>query len=115
MCNFNSEECWYLHEDKSDNKNYPDNFQCYVCKNDFMSKHDLMEHKKKHQSKKIINVGSKTSAPSAWTQPLHSVPQQDFHQIQPAAAPDQEALMLTLNLINQRLQAIENKMFPELM
>ena len=56
MCNFNSEECWYLHEDRSGSEMSHDNFQCPVCKNGFMSKHDLMEHKKKHNTKRSLLV-----------------------------------------------------------
>ena len=121
-CNFNSEECWYLHETRPNSENNlinsetnTNSFQCFVCKNDFMSKFDLMEHKKKHQTRKVTTGDSVSPAPSAWTKPLHSAPQQDFPQPPPTAAPDQEALMVTLNMINQRLQMIENRMFPQVM
>ena len=56
-CNFSSEDCWYVHgEDGKDDTNtnqVEEDFECFVCKNLFPSKYDLMEHKKKHHLSKI--------------------------------------------------------------
>ena len=127
-CKFSGDECWYVHERSSLISESGE--KCFECKVSFPSKYTLMEHKKKdHQSRnkhsstatKEINL-SKT--PSEGASPLSSVWQKDFHQPPPAAAPDQTALMIALNMLNQkmdtinsisqRLQALENKMFPKL-
>ena len=107
---FSSFECWYLHEESDFN-------------NDF-------EHKKKdHQSRNIPSSTTtkgrkKSTTQTISPQPLSSVWQGDFQQPPPAAAPDQTALMMALNMLNQkmdsinsltqRLQALEAKMFPQL-
>ena len=141
-CNFSAEDCWYLHEneDKDSKSSHAekDNFMCFVCKNIFMSKHDLMQHKKKHHPSKVLcekfkkgicqrssdechyihsqpttNQSSTGPSHSAWDQPLPSLQKKDFYQTQPAPAPDQGTLMAALNMLSQRLQALEEKMFPQ--
>ena len=66
-----------------------------------------MQHKNKYHP---INHPPKQNA---WDKPLPHLPKQDFYQPPPAAAPDQGPLMEALNMLNQRLQAIEEKMFPQ--
>ena len=140
-CNFSAEDCWYLHENE-DKGNIPshsnaENFQCFVCKDNFMSKHDLMQHKKKNHSSQTLcekfkqgvcersaqechykhpqtSTKQNTSGqkPNPWAQKLPTV-QKDFYQPQHAPAPDQGPLMEALNMLNQRLQALEEKMFPQ--
>ena len=143
-CVFSSEKCWYLHEDKVSNVNSGfksgTEFQCFVCKKTFMSKYDLMQHKRNHHPSKIpctkfqsgtcdrstedcnykhilptTNEKSNTMTANAWAQPLHQVQQQDFHKVPPTVAPDQATLVVALNLQSQRLQAMEERMFPKLM
>ena len=141
-CHFSAEECWYLHKVKpnsgdSDERNAE--FQGFVCKNIFSSKYDLMEHKKKNHPSKILctkfqkreckrssedcrylhvlstsvpGVGS-ISSQNAPAQKLSSVWQQDFPQLPPTTAPNQEALIMALNMVNQSLQAL-GKIFPRL-
>ena len=141
-CHFSAEECWYLHKVKpnsgdSDERNAE--FQCFVCKNIFSSKYDLMDHKKKNHPSKILctkfqkreckrssedcrylhvlftsvpGVGS-ISSQNAPAQKLSSVWQQDFPQLPPTTAPNQEALIMALNMVNQSLQAL-GKIFPRL-
>ena len=82
-------------------------FQCFVCKNVLTSKNDLMQHKKK------LHQNNLTPKPNVWAQPQAPLPKQDFQQPPPAAAPDQGPLIEALNMLNQRLQAIEKKMFPQ--
>ena len=57
-CNFSAEECWYIHGDTSnvdtDDIDDLNTFECFICKNMFSSKYDLMEHKKKHHSNKSL-------------------------------------------------------------
>ena len=127
-CKFSGDECWYVHEDTgliSDSGE-----KCFECKVSFPSKYYLMEHKKKehHIKHKLSSPATKqgniNSTPSEGSVPLSSVWQGDFHQPPPAAAPDQTALMIALNMLSQkmdtinsmsqRLQALENKMFPKL-
>ena len=66
-CHFSSDECWYLHENKHEEisgvEDTQDNIQCFVCKSNFGSKYDLLEHKKKqypskgsHKKKTIESV-----------------------------------------------------------
>ena len=46
-CNFSREECWYLHEEGTNTETNLDiNVICNICRNMFMTKRDLMEHKK---------------------------------------------------------------------
>ena len=52
--------------------------------------------------------------PSAWAQPLPLLQQQDFQRPKLVTPPDQGALMLALNKISQRLEALENKMSHQL-
>ena len=52
--------------------------------------------------------------PNAWSQPLHKVQEQDFYQTPPREAPDQVPLVRALNMLNQRLQSMEERMFPKL-
>ena len=139
-CIFSSEECWYLHEDNTNSSTSQinhENYQCFVCKNDFSTKHDLMEHKKKnHPSKMLctkyqtgicdrsaekcryvhsqtsIQKNSISSKPNAWDKPLSSGWQQDFQQTAPTAAPDQGTLVKALIMLNQRLESMEKRMFP---
>ena len=112
--------------------------ECFVCKNSFPSKYDLMEHKKKNYPSKIpcnkfqkgechrsaeecrykhvgitLQPSNTISQPTNSEQPLPSMWQKDFPPLVPSAAPDQEALILALNMVHQRLQAME-KMFPRL-
>ena len=109
-CKFSSHECWYLHEE-SDNYNE--------------SEHKKKDHhaRNNHPSK-ATKKGNITPTPIVSSQPLSSVWQGDFWQPPPAAAPDQTALMFALNMLNQkldtissmtqRLQTLEEKMFPKL-
>ena len=142
-CAFSSEECWYLHEDKVDSDNHVSNtateFQCFVCNNIFISKYDLMKHKRENHPSKIpctkFQIGAcdrssencnydhklptteikRTSPiPNAWSQPLHKVQEQDFYQTPPREAPDQVTLVRALNMLNQRLQSMEERMFSKL-
>ena len=142
-CAFSSEDCWYLHEDKVSNANSSPNnvteFQCFVCKNTFMSKYDLMQHKRKHHPSKIpctkfqngtcdrsaedcnykhilttTNETSNKITANSWAPPLHKVQQQDFQRLPPTEAPDQATLVRALHLLNQRLQSLEERMFPKL-
>ena len=110
-CNFSAQECWYLHEISSLGSEKihveKETFNCSVCKNNFTSKNDLMQHKNKYHP---INHPPKQNA---WDKPLPHLPKQDFYQPPPTAAPDQGPLMEALNMLNQRLQAIEEKMFPQ--
>ena len=82
-CKFGGEECWYVHEDKVNKNGRPDEsesiIQCYICKNKFHSKHDLVAHKKKHhQYSSDINQGSSPTH-NAWSKPLPNVQHQYFH------------------------------------
>ena len=108
-CAFSSEDCWYLHEDKVSNAesslNTVTEFQCFVCNNTFMSKYDLMQHKRKHHPSKIpctkfqngtcdrsaedcnykhILITTKETSnnitANPWAPPLHKVLQKDFSQ-----------------------------------
>ena len=115
-CKFGGEECWYVHEDKVNKNGRPDEsesiIQCYICKNEFHSKHDLISHKKKHHLHfSDINQG-RSPTQNAWSKPLPSVQNQDFHQLPHPAAPDQGALLEAINKLNQRLQAMESHIFP---
>ena len=138
-CNFSREECWYLHEEGTNTETNLDiNVICNICRNMFMTKRDLMEHKKinhplqvpankskqgkgvgstdeslNHQSSKTTTTTHTYPATNAWDQPLSSVQKKDFCQHPPATAPDQEALLNALQVLTQRLQALETRMFPE--
>ena len=81
--------------------------------NKFNSMPELNKHMEKHNKKTSNTVHSSIPSSNAWAKPLQNVSQQDFHQIPPSAAPDLGTLVVTLNLINQRLQIIENKMSPQ--
>ena len=112
---FSAEECWYLHENKpTQNYNHENEeaYKCYICKLDFSSKHDLFDHKKKQHPKKVTQVNSTSPTPNAWATPLSYVQKEDFPQRPPTAAPDQVALLEALNRLGQRLEAIENRIFP---
>ena len=52
--------------------------------------------------------------PNAWAQPLPHVQKKDFRHTTPAEAPDQAPLFKALNMLSQRLLAIENQMFQKL-
>ena len=113
-CNFSKAECWYLHEDGSTGEHNSDVIlQCNVCKKTCVSTTDIKEHMKTHQTKAFKPASTTNPQANAWATPLQKVHQHDFYQPQPSAAPDQGALIMTLNLINQRLQIIENRMFPQ--
>ena len=110
-CNFSKEECWYLHEDGSNHANNPDvSFQCNVCKINFTSIPELKKHMEKHPPKTFNTANTPSPSSNAWARPLKNMHQQDFHQLPPSKAPELGTLVVTLNLINQRLQLIENKM-----
>ena len=141
-CMFSGEECWYLLEDNpSHNSNNDDEevYKCFVCKNNFSSKHEMLDHKKKEHPSKVTCIkfqkgicdrsaescrfnhtlsttqaNSTSPKPNAWTKPLSSVQKKDFPQPPPTAAPDQAALLEALNRLGQRLEAIENRIFPGL-
>ena len=139
-CFFSSEECWYIHDDiiSSSEPEVIHNFEYYVCKNMFSSKYDLLEHKKQnHPSKvpcknfqkgtcersaekcrfshvtRIPNSTVTTNAPNSWANPLPYVQKQNFHKRPETTAPDQTALLTTLNMLCQRLETLENRMFPK--
>ena len=82
--------------------------------NKFKSMPELKKHMEKHSAKTSNTVNSSIPSFNAWAEPLQDVSKQDFHQIPSSAAPDLGTLVVTLNLINQRLQIIENKMSPQL-
>ena len=139
-CVFSSDECWYLHEDNVNGNpllNNHQSFQCFVCKNEFMSKHDLMDHKKKHHPSKMLctkfqngicdrseekcryihsntdtNKTTTSPKPNAWDKPLSTLWEQDFHHTAQAAPPDQGALVKALIMLNQRMESMEKRMFP---
>ena len=58
-----------------------------------------------------ISIGS---SPSVSASPLHTVWNKDFLQTAFKAAPDQGALVKALDMLNQRLEAMEQRMFPKL-
>ena len=141
-CDFSSEECWYIHENviKEDSSTHQSSdMECYVCKNTFTSKYDLMEHKKKNHPSNILcdkflqgackrsaedchykhvspttQENTKRSEPSNLAQPLPNVWHQGFQQPPTSAAPDQGALVIALQTLSRRLEAIELQMFPKL-
>ena len=119
-CNFTAAECWYLHENKADQQNSRDEGteQCFVCQKNFPSKYDVMQHKKNKHPSKTAPSSPKTNA---WSTPLPNMQKQDFCPPQTSTPPDQALMMAismlsqkmeTINLMSQRLQAMENKMFP---
>ena len=119
-CNFTAAECWYLHESMADNQNPYDEGaeKCFVCKKNFPTKFDVMQHKKnKHTAKTQVS----TPTNNVWAKPQPNIQNQDFCPPQTSMPPDQ-ALMMAINMLNQkmetidsmsqRLQAMESKMFP---
>ena len=137
-CFFSSQECWYLHEDKHTEKE-PDTQQeenCFGCQKTFATKYDLMEHKKKSNACKTIcskfqtgtfdcssencsfkhilnNTQSSKTKNSPWGNTLSGVQKQGFYQTLPVIPPDQSALMTALNMLTQRLETLEKRMFPQ--
>ena len=114
-CNFSAEDCWYLHEERATGGPtfVPTEILCFICKNSFQSKYDLMEHKKKHHSTPTAHSSSKAPTQNAWAKPLLNVQQEDFCQLPPQEAPDQGALIKAIHVLTQRLQVIESRMFQE--
>ena len=136
-CNFSAEECWYLHEGKNnslESESHGDD-NCYVCKTNFATKHDLMDHKKKNHpsrvpcwkflkgicdrsaeecwfkhSSKAMTENNTNKNPSAWDKPLQNMWQKDFQKPRNTAAPDQGPLMMALKEVTKRLQEIESQM-----
>ena len=46
-CNFSADECWYAHKDQTNiSQEISSSKECFVYKNSFPTKYDLMEHKK---------------------------------------------------------------------
>ena len=142
-CNFSAEECWYIHGDTSnvdtDDIDDLNTFECFICKNMFSSKYDLMEQKKKHHpsknlclkfqkgtcerraercryvhSRTITTTKATAKEPLVSTKPLPKMWKQDFLPSALIAPPDQGALVQALNFLNQRLAAMEEKIFPKL-
>ena len=117
-CNFSAEDCWYLHEVTQKKVTTPgqakQNIQCFICKNRFESKYDLVEHKKKHHPTPTVNSGKKVPTQNAWAKPLSNMQEKDFCQLPLQEAPDQGALVTAIQILTQRLLAMENRMFPEL-
>ena len=138
-CLFSAEECWYLHEDRSatNNSGPHKDEKCYGCKTTFPTKFDLMERKKtSHMCKtpclkfqngncdrsaetcSFTHVFSTTQSsstspqPNVWAQSLSNVQNPGFYQPLPVTPPDQDALMIALNMLTQRLGALKNRMFP---
>ena len=138
-CKFSKDDCWCLHEERATtDNNVVMNFKCNLCKNLFMSNHDLMEHNKINHPMQVPTLNSSQShcdrstdeslnqhsskttstthtnpTTNAWAKPLSSAQKKDFCQHPPATAPDQGELLNALQLLNKRLQAIETRMFPE--
>ena len=113
-CKFEAKDCWYLQENRpkvaTKVVEVNENIQCYICKNIFFSKHDLMEHKQAHHKASSSTKQTIPSpTPNAWAQPLPDRQKEDFYQIPPPAAPNQGALMDLLHKLNQRLQAMVKK------
>ena len=135
-CFFSAEECWYIHEDTTTETNNPQ-FDCFDCKNRFKTKHELNEHKTKNHKSDVpcrdfqkgecdrsaekckfkhliaIHTSSKSPSQGAWNKPLSNMQEQNFPQIVPRTPPDQGTLMVALNMISQRLETLEKKMFPQ--
>ena len=119
-CKFEGKDCWYLHEDRPMNGTHVtevnSGIQCYICKNNFFSKFDLMEHKKtNHQQSTTTNQPKNSPTPNAWAKPLPNVQNKDFCQTPPPAAPDQNALLAALHQMSERLRVMEEKMSQKLM
>ena len=119
-CSFTAAECWYLHESMADSQNPNDKEteQCFVCNESFPTKFDVMQHKKnRHTTQTPVS----TSTKNVWANLQPNKQKQDFCPPQISMPPDQ-ALMMAINMLNQkmetinsmsqRLQAMENKLFP---
>ena len=140
-CLFSAEECWYLHEENNF-INKPEIHQdkkCFGCQKTFPTNFYLLEHKKRnHMCKTLctkfqngncdrseekcsfrhILKSTQTSSTSpknnVLAETLSDVQQQGFYQPLPVTPPDQDALMKALNMLTQRLGALENRMFSKL-
>ena len=139
-CLFSAEECWYLHDDRSATNNYGPHKdeECYGCKTTFPTKFDLMEHKKtshmcqtpclkfqngncdrsaeKCSFKHVLSTtqsSSRSPQANVWAQSSSNVQNSGFYQPLPVTPPDQDALMIALNMLTQRLETLENRMFPK--
>ena len=148
-CHFSGDECWYIHEDTVDTSEVEieGGETCFVCKQIFPTKHDMMEHKKKNHPSKVLcknfmKVICERSAaecwylhkrttkenitiptPNSWGKPVPHLQKQVFPQASLMTPPDQTSLVIALNMLNQkmdmvnslsqRLQTMENLMFPK--
>ena len=45
QCTF-EDECWYVHEEKSNNESNSESFKCDMCKSNYKGRSNFMKHKK---------------------------------------------------------------------
>ena len=50
-CRFTSEKCWWNHDSKKSNQNAV--IQCYICKESFTSKSEMMKHRKREHRSRV--------------------------------------------------------------